>query len=133
MDPIERATSELAQIERDVERLIARRDQLRQFVALSRSLFGDAEASKAAVEARQESIIYDESEPATMKEKVRRAAWQILRAEGPMQTKPLVEKLVQRGLEITGADPVMTVSVIMSRSRDRFISDRSRGGWVPKE
>ncbi|MDN2713789.1 hypothetical protein [Janthinobacterium sp. SUN120] len=49
----------------------------------------------------------------------------------PHPTKELVEEIQAHGVAISGADPVITVSSILSREKDKFLADRKHG-WTLK-
>lgn len=61
-----------------------------------------------------------------MKARVLDLSRNAINMHGPLHTTQLVELIEQTGLEITGKDKNITVSVILSRSDD-FVADRSRG------
>ena len=63
----------------------------------------------------------------------RNAAVEIIRHAGhPMETRPLVRALSDQGIEVTGKDPVVTLSGALSRSTELEMRGRSVG-WALKE
>lgn len=50
----------------------------------------------------------------------------------PRPTKELVDIIKLEGVAVHGVDPVMTISAILSREKDRFVADRKHG-WSLKE
>lgn len=131
-DLLSTAEAELAEIERklaEMQPLAQRRDQLRMFLSIGRSLYaapsGQAElldpvvatATKPAEPPKQE----------TVKARVVEAAAAMIAAEGPMRTRDILSRLQARGIEVGGTNKLDTVSVILSRSKDRFVPDRTRG------
>ena len=131
------AEEELQSLEEEIARLqtlVARRDQLRAFLQMGRTLFAKEGTAEATSNGSQRS----DGTPRTVPEgmlsvtsgrlQIRRAAEQIIRAEGPTRTKDLISKLEAQGILIGGKSKTDTVSVILSRARDRFKADRT-AGW----
>lgn len=111
----------------------ARREQLRTFINMGRTLYAAPEG--------QSSLIVETVAPATplaasnqksdsQKARIADGAAALIAANGPMQTRAILEQLLARGIEIGGGNKIDTVSVALTRSRDRFKSDRSAGGWM---
>lgn len=143
MDIYSKAQSELNSIDQQIATLQRRQVELRQFVALGLKLFDEApvQASlylpeRQATQATGIDAMARTPRPrdGTMKSRVLEISETLIKRFGPIPTKALVERLQANGVEISGADKVVTVSVILSRS-DRFKADRSLG-WTlaaPKE
>jgi hypothetical protein len=51
----------------------------------------------------------------------------------PMLREDLFASLKQRGVEITGKDPLMVFSTMMWRMRDRFVRLQGQGYWLANE
>lgn len=143
MDIYSKAEAELSSIEQQIVALQRRQVELRQFVALGLKLF-DAAPAQASLQLPERKatqatgIIAMARTPrpreGSMKSRVLEISKALIERFGPIPTKALVERLEANGVEISGADKVVTVSVILSRS-DRFKADRSLG-WTlaePKE
>ena len=141
----ERAIAELERIEAELAKMAAlqkRRDYLRQYIELDRILFDE----QAADDARQDPMDVPMhkpravlNDPRVLEERPRReftkdlilsGAMRWITSNGPMQTADLVKLLEQDGVVIGGADKVLTVSSILSRTKDQFKSDRAAGGWT---
>ncbi len=134
------AEDELQHLDVEIGRLqsmISRRDQLRAFVQMGKALFADDTGkdaddialAAALAETRAPKVVPVGMFPANSgRHQIREAAARIISAEGPTRTKDLIGKLEAQGIEIRGINKIDTVSVILSRARDRFKADRS-AGW----
>ena len=139
MDHYAKAIEELQHVEHQLQQLAVlqrRRDQLRQFVDLGRAIFAQADESQ---ELGHHQMVAQSAEPPVAERSTRRAsgkhqiieaAKSILSADGPMSTRMLLERLLAWPVDIGGADKLVTVSVVLSRAKDTFKSDRSAGGWT---
>jgi hypothetical protein len=143
MDIYSKAQSELNSIDQQIAALQRRQVELRQFVALGHKLFNETpvQASlrlpeRQATQATGIAALIRTPRPrdGTMKSRVLEISEMLINRFGPIPTKALVDHLQANGVEISGSDKGLTVSVILSRS-DRFKADRSIG-WTlskPKE
>lgn len=143
MDIYSKAEAELNSLEKQISTLQRRQEELRQFVTLGRKLFDVTPAQASlqlpecqATQATGINAVARTPRPrdGSMKSRVLDISEALIGRFGPIPTKPLVERLEANGVEISGADKVVTVSVILSRS-ERFKADRSLG-WTlvePKE
>lgn len=135
MDVLSRAKNDLAEIERKLSELVPmqqRRDQLRTFISMAGNLFGESAQSSLLPQEplRNEPPSAVVAKAGSAKAKILDAVTAIIESEGPMQTRLLVDRLLAQGVEIGGADKFVTISVLMSRARDKFKSDRAGGGWM---
>lgn len=71
------------------------------------------------------------TQPSSLKDAVLSVVEKCLADGKPHPTKELVEELQAQGVVISGADPVITVSSILSREKDKFLADRKHG-WSLK-
>lgn len=136
MDKYQQAVVELQGIEQQLAALVPlqkRRDQLRPFVEMGRALFDTRPASDGNADSRNASSIavpaLTSGKAGSAKAQIISAAKSIIEAEGPMQTKTLLDRIQASGIEVGGVDKTITVSVILSRAKDLFKSDRAAGGW----
>lgn len=130
---LEAAEAELAEIERklvDIVPLKERRDQLRAFIAMGHSLWGTKPATAIEVPSQPKAERRPITEPGTTKAQILVRTEQIIATEGPIETRHLVARLQAAGVEIGGADKVLSVSSVLSRAKDKFKSDRAAGGWT---
>lgn len=138
MDPYAKAKTELTEIDSQIAALQRRKAVLRQFVDLGESLYGgsghhaetasstpnlDRVAAYAGLAVSQLTLARQN----TAKARILDASAAIVSTEGPTPTRTLVERLEAQGIEITGADKINTLSVLLSKSDD-FQSDR-KAGW----
>lgn len=72
------------------------------------------------------------SQRGSLKEAVLRVVEEYLADGKPHPTKELVDVVKSHGVHISGNDPVITVSAILSREKDKFSADR-KYGWSLKE
>ena len=137
MDKYQQAVLELQDIEQQLAALVPlqkRRDLLRPFVEMGRALF-DAQPSSDGNASSESASSISPPPPLTTvkagsaKAQIIAAAKSLIAAEGPMQTKTLLDRMHASGIEVGGVDKLITVSVILSRAKDVFKSDRSAGGW----
>lgn len=136
MDFLSRAEIDLAEIDRKLAELVPlqqRREQLRAFIAMGRNLFGGAVDSANAQDLSDATVVprtvIAVGRAGSAKARILDTAAAVIAAEGPMPTRSLLDRLEAQGIEIGGSDKLVTVSVIMSRAKDRFKSDRAVGGW----
>lgn len=66
------------------------------------------------------------------KEKVETAAEDMLRAQQPLQTAEILQKLYDLGVDVGGETPAINLSSYLSRS-DKFVNKRKDGGWFLTE
>lgn len=146
MDKQDRAVAELERIEAELAKMAAlqkRRDYLRQYIELDRILFeeqADADARqdhpvnaptyKQRVMPNASQALNERPRREFAKDQILNGAMRLIAGNGPMQSADLVKMLEHAGITIGGADKVLTVSSILSRSKDQFKSDRAAGGWV---
>ena len=138
MDLLSSAEQELAEVERklaDLAQLAQRRDQLRMFINIGRTLYA-APAGQGSLVPQAEPAVHLADTPISYiggeskKARIADAVATLLVAEGPMQTRALVARLEAQGVDIGGSNKIDTVSVVLSRTKDRFKSDRAAGGWT---
>lgn len=113
MDILAKAQQELADIEK-------RRAELQEFITLGAKLFSVQQTSLIAKETTA-------SHGNSFKAKVTNIADEALSDGTTKTTKEIIGLLKANGVEITGANPVITVSTILSRQKDKFKSDRGVG------
>ena len=137
MDLLASAETELADIERkiaEIQPLMQRRDQLRMFISVGRTLYatpqGQTSMLPALVSDAPTSLYARARAGVTQKDRIIEAAAALIAVRGPMQTKDLVRQIQEQGIEVGGADKLVSMSVLMSRAKDKFKSDRAAGGWV---
>lgn len=140
-DILATAEAEIAELDRkisELQPLIQRRDQLRSFVSIGRMLYAAQPEQSSLLNESREPPSHDTAQapearnghkPETMKTRVVEAAAAILAAESPMRTRELLARLQAQGIEVGGANKIDTVSVILSRSKDRFRPNRATG-WT---
>ena len=135
MDLLASAESELSEIERkiaEMQPLMQRRDQLRTFISVGRTLYsapiGQASMLPPAVSTLAAPTPVTGS--GTQKARIAQAVAALIAARGPMQTKELLRAVQEQGIEVGGADKLVSMSVLLSRAKDTFKSDRAAGGWV---
>ena len=104
-----------------------RREQLRTFVSLGQNLYGDGISDCLPVEVKTRT---ETGSPGSTKARILEAVAEIIRTQGPTTTRDLVDLITTRGIEIGGADKNVSVSVILSRAKETFKSDRAGGGWT---
>lgn len=142
MDLLASAETELADIERklaELAPLATRRDQLRMFLNIGRTLYAPPSGQTSILNGEPQArppaaaLVRSDAKPArtdTLKARIADAVESIIHAEGPMRTRELLKRIEARGIEIGGANKLDSVSVVLSRSKDRFKVDRAAGGWV---
>lgn len=132
-DLLSTAEAELAEIERklaEMQPLAQRRDQLRMFLSIGRSLYAGPPGQSEPLPPMPAAPTGRAPEAAfggTVKARVVEAVAALLAANGPMRTRDILARLQAQGIEIGGANKVDTVSVILSRTKDRFKPDRTLG------
>lgn len=133
-----KAEAELSDIDSQIAALEKRRVELRHFVELGRRLFGaDSSDSSKLLLAIESAKTVAVNPPArrmifrrdtSMKSRIHEIARRVVAEHGPTHTRDLIPFIEAEGVEITGSDKMVTVSVILSRSED-FKADRSVG-WT---
>lgn len=135
MNELERARNEIAEIDAllanlDKQRvpLEKRKNDLRAWIELGQRLFGSGLPHPSAdfKESLQRSALRQVARPASMKAQILQISEKVISEGGPLPTRDLIPLIEAEGVQITGADKMVTVSVILSRS-DRFMSDRTLG------
>lgn len=142
-----KAEAELTNIDSQLAKLERRRDELRQFVELGRRLYAGTGSERrptgTAIRIPRRRLAEDAEPPSqagafiqrarelSLKASVLQLSEQAISERGPTHTRELIDYIESRGVQITGSDKTVTVSVILSRS-DRFASDRTRG-WTLKQ
>jgi hypothetical protein len=127
----------LAELDRQRGVLEQRRSNLKAFVQLGRSLFGTGPIFAAPVfgenpfgttiaQAVTADLRQSVQRDASMKARILDLSKNAITMHGSLHTVQLVKLIEDTGLQITGKDKNVTVSVILSRSPE-FVSDRSRG------
>ena len=134
MDLLASAESELAGIERkiaEMQPLMQRRDQLRTFISVGRTLYASPQGQASMLPpAVSEPLAAVAMKTGTQKARIIEAAASLIAARGPLQTKDLLRLVQEQGIDVGGSDKLVSMSVLMSRARDHFKSDRAAGGWV---
>jgi len=128
------AEQELSDIVAQISVLQKRRQELLEFIALGRKLFGSDTKSSVApdLSATHDQIKAPTPREHSLKARVIKEVRDHISLFGPTPTSALVEMLEGRGVEITGKDKGVTVSVILSRSNE-FVSDRKNGWSLAEE
>lgn len=114
------------------------RKQLVEKVPLSSLAGADQVSSLLPIFSRKDyEVVIDRSSASghprgSLKESVLRVVEEYLADGKPHPTKELVDVIQSHGVQISGADPVITVSSILSREKDKFSADR-KYGWSFKE
>ena len=128
-DLLTTAETELSGIVAQIAALTKRRQELLEFVALGRKLYGGEQASTNANDLFVSTDAGKSPTPRenSLKARVLKAVREHIAIFGPTPTADLVMMLEAQGIEISGKDKGVTVSVILSRSNE-FVSDR-KNGW----
>lgn len=128
------AEKELADIVEQIATLTKRRQELLEFVALGRKLYGGERAATSSQDlfASAETGKKPTPRESSLKARVLKEAREYIALFGPTPTATLVDVLEERGIEISGKDKGVTVSVILSRSNE-FVSDRKNGWSLTQE
>ena len=134
MDLLASAESELSEIERkiaEMQPLMQRRDQLRTFISVGRTLYASPQGQSSMLPAAvSESLTPPSVKAGTQKARIIEAASSLIASHGPLQTKDLLRLVQEQGIDVGGADKLVSMSVLMSRAKDVFKSDRAAGGWT---
>jgi hypothetical protein len=133
-DLLRTAEQELSDIVAQIAVLTKRRQELLEFIALGRKLFGTDAAAPAAPDlfAPQEQVRATTPRENSLKARVLKSARERISLFGPTHTADIVQMLEAQGIEISGKDKSVTVSVILSRSNE-FVSDRKNGWSLAEE
>jgi len=124
------AETELSDIVAQIAALTKRRQELLEFVALGRKLYGGQQVATSGPDLFAEHQAGKSPTPRenSLKARVLKAVHEHVAVFGPTPTAELVLMLEDQGIEISGKDKGVTVSVILSRAKDTFVSDR-KNGW----
>lgn len=148
MEKLEQAQQELAEVEAKIEQLTMRRDALRHFIELGRSLFDEPIRAQFANPANRTApptitrrsalkaglMAELAKRHASMRDRVIQVAEELIEKTGTAPTKEIVRIMQARGYPVTGdniSGKVLTASAILSRS-GKFVADRA-SGWTLKE
>lgn len=133
-DLLATAESELADIVAQIAALTKRRQELLEFVALGRKLYGGEHATTSTQDLFASPSTGKVPTPRenSLKARVLKEVRDYVSLFGPTHTPDLVTMLEGRGIEISGKDKGVTVSVILSRSSE-FVSDRKNGWSLAEE
>jgi hypothetical protein len=129
------AEAELAEIVAQIAALTKRRQELHDFVALGRKLYGGEQVSKNTSDLFVSPGAGKSPTPReySLKARVLKAVREYIELFGPTPTPDLVRMLEElHGIEVSGKDKGVTVSVILSRSNE-FVSDRKNGWSLAEE
>lgn len=128
------AETELADIVAQIAALTKRRQELLEFVALGRKLYGGESAKTQSQDLFSSPDTNKVPTPRenSLKARVLKEVRDFVSLFGPTPTSDLVKMLEERGIEISGKDKGVTVSVILSRSNE-FVSDRKNGWSLAEE
>lgn len=134
IDLLRTAEAELSDIAAKIAALTKRRQELLEFVALGRKLYGSQDLLTSSSQIFTPTVELKAPTPRehSLKAKVLNAVRDHIALFGPTPTSALVDMLEGRGIEITGKDKGVTVSVILSRSNE-FVSDRKNGWSLAEE
>ncbi len=134
MDTYTKAKSELAEIDSQIAALQQRRESLRRFVDLGASLYGspnDAGLSSITplgyIQAGLADIRAIYAHERTAKARILAICEAHISQRGATPTRDLLVIIEAAGVEISGADKINTLSVLLSKS-NKFVSDR-KVGW----
>lgn len=135
MDLLSAAESELAELEKrisDINSLIVRRDQLKSFISIGRTLYASqpGQSSLPTITPVADAPVAEATRSDTQKQRIVDAAATLIAVHGPMRTRDLLAHMQAQGVEVGGANKIDTISVALTRSRDRFKSNGRSGGWV---
>lgn len=135
IDIYAKAEAELASIDSQMAALEKRRKELDQFVELGRRLFASQHGPiiarlpipTSSTLRRAMDQAAQHGRDMSMKARILSLCKQYIKDLGrPVMTRELLAHIEANGVEVTGADKVTTISVILSRS-DEFKSDRALG------
>jgi len=122
-------------IKNDQDRL-AKLDQL---AALANDLYPDNSSgqspkvmSGSGQLAASKSSIVEAAVVTTKRDRILIAAEQILADGVGRDSRSLLPELEARGVSVGGTNPVNNLSAYLSAAKDRFESDRAKGGWLLK-
>ena len=133
MDTFAKAIEELEAIEIELAKLSTlqrRRDQLRQFIDIGRALYQSPVQSREATTPSANASLPSAKVWGSAKNQIIDGAKRLISERGPLQTSELVRLLEASGVSIGGVNKALNVSVVLSRAKDDFKSDRSAGGWT---
>lgn len=139
MDTYAKAQSELAEIDSRIAALQQRRDALRKFIDLGQSLYGPPAAGPGLFglggEQDFRSAMLGQmlrgSREQSAKATILAACVRHIQANGATSTRDLLSMLDAQRIEVTGADKINALSVMLSKS-DLFESSRKLG-WSMKD
>lgn len=133
-DLLKTAEAELADIARQVALLTKRRQELVEFVELGRRLYGGQPSLVNINDLFAPTVVAKPPTPRenSLKAKVLASVRDHISLFGPTPTADLLKMLEAEGIEVTGKDKAVTVSVILSRSNE-FVSDRKNGWSLAEE
>lgn len=133
---IAQALQEAAAIEKQIAELTERKKALNEFVRIGLNLSGMARKSDLP------AVVFGASKSLTShtlifhgpnKRRIEEAVKEILADGSSMMTRPLIEELAKRNIEVGGKDKVLALSAILSRNKEAFQNDRKIGWSLKKE
>jgi hypothetical protein len=133
-NPLGAAQAELASVRSQIDALQKREQKLQAFIDLGRELFSSAIDQELAAPPSDDLNVFERmaiAQRPSMKARILELAREAIQKNGPMHTRDLLAYVERAGVSVTGADKLITVSVILSRS-DEFKSDRT-AGWSFQE
>jgi hypothetical protein len=138
VDVYTKAQAELSEIDSKIAALQQRRDALRKFVDLGNALFeAPMSLMERAYALRKPDATADApigalgmlaARERTAKARILAACTALIESQGSTTTRDLVTALEAAGVEISGADKINTLSVMLSKS-ELFIAGDRKVGW----
>lgn len=122
----------LADIERQRKEIEAKEQKLKQFLALGADLFPEqftATPVAAQTPAQRQLAVAaaPKARQGTAKAAIIETAIEIMRIHGHVMTGDVLAAVEAKGVEIGAKDKLLQVSSILSREKQTFASDRSKG------
>lgn len=121
----------LADIERQKQELIAKEQELKQFMALGARLFPEqfatVETTRPEPERQLAIAAIPKARVGTARSAILETAVALMNERGYVQTAEVLEAVEASGVTIGAKDKLLQVSSILSRDKATFRSDRSKG------
>ena len=121
----------LADIERQKQELIAKEQELKQFMALGARLFPEqfatVETNHPEPERQLAIAAIPKARVGTARSAILETAIALMNERGYVQTTEVLEAVEASGVTIGAKDKLLQVSSILSRDKATFRSDRSKG------
>ena len=127
MNPyIKAAQEERSQLSKEIADRQKRMMELDTFLRVAHTLPEPAKAGKPQKKPR----VYKRG--VTAKSVVIAVAEEMLTTREWIPTKDVLEQALARGAQINAKNKFLRVSSILSRAKEKFVSDREKGGWALK-